>query len=70
MPKEDFSYDPMTRPSLTEGGASMDPLDVHMKAFLKAVKSGDSQAMATAFKAAANECNSSDYSEEASEEMG
>lgn len=58
MAKPDFSSDPFERLSPTEGGVGDDALVSHMRAFLKATKAGDAQGMATAFKAAHEECAS------------
>lgn len=56
MAKPDFSADPFSRLSPTEGGVGDDALVSHMRAFLKASKAGDVNGMATAFKAAHEEC--------------
>lgn len=58
MAKEDFSGNPFERLSPTEGGLGDDALKSHMRAFLKASKAGDVDGMATAFKAAHEECAS------------
>lgn len=56
MAHPDFSGDPFSRTDPTAGGAGDDALKTHMRAFAKAVKSGDIDGMATAFKAAHEEC--------------
>ena len=58
MAKPDFSGNPFDRLSPTEGGVGDDALVSHMRAFLKASKAGDPAGMATAFKAAHEECAS------------
>ncbi len=47
-------------PTPMEGGMGDEALEAHMQAFLKAQKAGDARGMATAFRAAAEECYSAE----------
>lgn len=58
--------DPMSpgAPDPTDSGDGGSALDMHSKAVMKAIKSGDSKALGDALKAFVQECAGQDYQEE------
>jgi len=63
MAKPDFSGSPSEQPDLTSGELGESAGVTHMRAFLKAVKAGDPNAMWNAFEAGQGECEGSKYGE-------
>lgn len=66
----DFKGDPFKQPDPMAGELGEDEETTHMRAFQKAMKSGDVGGMTTALKAFVEACTSAGYAETDLDEMG